>query len=109
MAIDPTNPYAKKLKGGTEHMPGSKKTTSKTGVTHYPLDEERENQQRVPPRGEAKEPRSATSQSLENQVAPGPALTPAEERTISRQGAKGGKSSGSRAGLVSSSKKTRRS
>lgn len=89
-------------------MAASKKATpKKTGVTHFPLDEEKKNQKRVPPRGKAKEQMKATSQSRDKRGA-SPALTNGEERRISRLGAKGGKSSGSRAGLVSSSKKTRR-
>lgn len=87
-------------------MAASKKATQKTGVTHFPLEEEKKNQKRVPPRGKTKE--EMTSQSRNKRGARSPALTAVEERTISRQGAKGGKSSGSRAGLVSSSKKTRR-
>ena len=88
-------------------MAASKKATQKTGVTHFPLEEEKKNQKRVPPRGKAKEPIKTTSQSRDKRGA-STALTTVEERTISRLGAKGGKSSGSRAGLVSSSKKTRR-
>lgn len=86
-------------------MAASKKATQKTGVTHFPL-EEKKNQQRVPPRGKSKAQMKTTSQSRKGGALP--ALTMNEERTISRLGAKGGKSSGSRAGLVSSSKKTRR-
>jgi hypothetical protein len=89
-------------------MAASKKATQKTGVTHFPLEEEKKNQKRVPPRGKTKEEMKTTSQSRDKRGARSPALTAVEERTISRQGAKGGKSSGSRAGLVSSSKKTRR-
>lgn len=83
-----------------------KKATQKTGVTHFPLEEEKKNQQRVPPRGKSKAQMKTTSQSRKGGTLP--ALTTGEERAISRLGAKGGKSSGSRAGLVSSSKKTRR-
>jgi hypothetical protein len=89
-------------------MAASKKAAQKTGVTHHPLEEEKKNQKRVPPRGKAKKPKKTASQSRDERGAPSPALTTAEERTISRRGAKGGKSSGSRAGLVSSSRKTRR-
>jgi hypothetical protein len=89
-------------------MPETKKATPKTGVTHYALEEESENQRRIPPRGMAKEQLKTTSQPSKDGGAQPPTLTDAEERTISRQGAKGGKSSGSRAGLISSSKKTRR-
>jgi hypothetical protein len=104
MAIMPTDSYAdRELK--EDLMAASKKTTQKTGVTHFPLEEEKQNQQRVPPRGKAKEPMK--TQSRDKRGAPS-ASTTVEERTISGLGAKGGKSSGSRAGLVSSSKKTRR-
>jgi hypothetical protein len=89
-------------------MAPSKKTTPKTGVTHFPLQDEKANQKRVPPRGQAKEQAKTTSQSPKKGRTRSAALTAVEERTISRQGAKGGKSSGSRAGLTSSSKKTRR-
>jgi len=87
-------------------MAASKKATEKTGVTHFPLEEEKNNQKRVPPRGKTKEQMKSVS-SRDERGAPS-ASAPYEERTISRLGAKGGKSSGSRAGLVSSSKKTRR-
>ncbi|HKN85991.1 MAG TPA: hypothetical protein VJV04_03945 [Nitrospiraceae bacterium] len=82
-----------------------KKATQKTGMTHFPLEEEKNNQKRVPPRGKTKEQMKTASQTRDKREA---SSATDEERTISRAGAKGGKSSGSRAGLVSSSKKTRR-
>jgi len=85
-------------------MAVSKKATQKTGVTHFPLEEEKNNQKHVPPRGKTKEQMKSVSPRDER----GAPSAPDEERRISRLGAKGGKSSGSRAGLVSSSKKTRR-
>jgi hypothetical protein len=88
-------------------MAASKKATPKTGVTHFPLQDEKANQKRVPPRGKTQEQMKTTSQSPKKRGTRSTALTAVEERTISRQGAKGGKSSGSRAGLISSSKKTR--
>jgi hypothetical protein len=87
-------------------MAVSKKATQKAGVTHYPLEEEKKNQKRVPPRGQAKGETKAPSR--DKREARFPTVPTAGERTISRRGVKGGKSSGSRAGLVSSSKKTRR-
>jgi hypothetical protein len=89
-------------------MAPSKKATPKTGVTHFPLQDEKANQKRVPPRGKTKAQMKTTSQSSKKRAARSIALTAVEERAISRQGAKGGKSSGSRAGLISSNKKTRR-
>lgn len=89
-------------------MAPSKKATPKTGVTHFPLQDEKANQKRVPPRGKTQEQMKTTSQSSKKRGTRSTALTAIEERTISRQGAKGGKSSGSRAGLISSSKKIRR-
>jgi hypothetical protein len=89
-------------------MAASKKATPKTGVTPFPLQDEKANQKRVPPRGQAKKQTKTTSPSPKKRGTPSAALTAVEERTISRQGAKGGKSSGSRAGLISSSKKIRR-
>ena len=86
-------------------MAASKKAIQKTGVTHFPLEEEKKNLRRVPPREKSKA-QMKTSQSRKGGAQP--ALTTGEERAISRLGAKSGKSSGSRAGLVSSSKKTRR-
>jgi hypothetical protein len=88
-------------------MAESKKATKKTGVTHFALEAESENQQRVPPRGMAKK-QVKTASPGKTRRTKASILTAAEERAISRQGAKGGKSGGSRAGLVSSSKKTRR-
>jgi hypothetical protein len=89
-------------------MAASKKATPKTGVTHFPLQDEKANQKRVPPRGKTQEQMKTTSQSPKKRGTRSTALTAVEERTISRQGVKGGKSSGSRAGLISASKKTRR-
>lgn len=89
-------------------MPDTNKRTAKTGVAHYALEEESENQRRGPPRGMTKEEMNATSQPVKDIGAQTEALTGSEEPTMSRQGAKGGKSSGSRAGLTSSSKKNSR-
>jgi len=75
-------------------MAASNKATQKTGVTHFPLEEEKKNQQRIPPRGKSKAQMKTTSQSRKGGTLP--ALTTGEERAISRLGAKGGKSSGSR-------------
>lgn len=87
-------------------MAASNKAAQKTGVTHFPLEEEKKNQTRVPPRGKTKEQMKTASRR--DGDAPPPSVTTAAEGTISRQGTKGGKSNGSRAGLVSSGKKTRR-
>lgn len=89
-------------------MAASKKATQKTGVTHYPPEEETNNQKRLPPRGKAKEQRKTASQSRDERAARLPTVTTVEERTISGLGTKGGKSSGSWAGLISAGKKTRR-
>ena len=88
-------------------MPGTKKATKKMGVTHFALEAESANQQRVPPRGMAKKQVKTVSPG-KTRGTKARTLTAGEERAISRQGAKGGKTGGSRAGLVSSSKKTRR-
>jgi len=93
-----------------EHMAEGKKAgKTKTGVTHFPLQEEDENQKRVPPRGQAKKQRPATpGTGKPRDRASTSATSEGEERTIARRGTKGGKSSGSRAGLVSAGKKARR-
>ncbi|WP_447978273.1 hypothetical protein [Candidatus Nitrospira bockiana] len=79
------------------------------GVTHFPLEQERKNQARVPDRQEeddravrAPHAKKATKKSA---VVRAERVKPSEERTISRRGAKGGKTGGSRAGLRSQSKK----
>lgn len=89
-------------------MAESKKATKTTGVTHFPLQEEKKTQQRVPPRGASKQEMKGISQSGRKRGAQPAASMSADERTITRRGAKGGKSGGSRAGLVSSNKKNSR-
>jgi hypothetical protein len=85
-------------------MAGSNKATKKTGVTHFPLQEEK-TQQRVPPRGDEMKgiPQSGRKRGTKSE-----ASRSADEQTITSRGAKGGKSGGLRAGLVSSSKKNSR-
>jgi hypothetical protein len=66
----------------------------KTGVTHFALEEEKKNQERVPPRGASKEEMNTTSPSGPEPSAPPAVADDADEQTISRRSAKGGKTDG---------------
>lgn len=72
-------------------MAASPEDNKKTGVTHFALEEEKKNQERVPPRGASKEEMNMTSPSGPAENGP-PEV--ADEQTISRRSAKGGKSGG---------------
>ncbi|WP_447985949.1 hypothetical protein [Nitrospira sp. Nam74] len=75
-------------------MAESSDDNKKTGVTHFALEEEKKNQERVPPRGASKEEIKTTSQSTPEQNAPLAVAEDADEQTISRRSAKGGESGG---------------
>ena len=82
-------------------MAKTARRTRTVGITHHPLDAERGNQKRVPPRGEAKEKKKTRTRADSSR-------SERETGTIARRGAKGGKTGGSRAGLVSRNKKSDR-
>jgi len=74
------------------------------GITHFPLEQEAMNQEAVSPRGQAKQkgsqskalPRKRTGVASEDA-----AIDKVADRTISSKGGKGGRTSGSRAALLS--------
>jgi hypothetical protein len=74
-------------------MAGSPDDNKKTGVTHFAPEEEKKNQERVPPRGVSKEEMKTISQSGPEQN-PARVADDADEQTISRRSAKGGKTGG---------------
>ncbi|MBD0304980.1 MAG: hypothetical protein ICV76_00280 [Nitrospiraceae bacterium] len=86
-----------------------KRRTRTTGITNLPLKAEQENQDRVPPRGRSKKTQGASStQRTDGRATASGSLSEKEKREIDSKGAKGGKTGGSRAGLISSNKKTNR-
>ena len=90
-------------RGGTQ----SKRTV---GITHQSLEEEQENQARVPPRGQAKQGSGTTAQDRKHEsLLKSPGISEEEVNRLSGRGGKGGKAGGSRAGLVSFSEEKRRS
>lgn len=87
----------------------TKKQASRTGITHFPLPEERDSQKRVPSRAESRgqgrqEPGvGGRGHRLSRKPAPQP--TPRRDGQRGAKGVKGGKTGGSRAGLLSNSRK----
>jgi hypothetical protein len=86
------------------------KTMRPAGITHHPLEQEQGRQKQVPPRGKAKDPSksppkagSARGHRLSRQEGPQGA-TSATEAHFEGIGGKGGKTGGSRAGLLASRK-----
>ena len=85
----------------------SKKATRRTGITHFPLQEEKISQREVPPRGKKKEGASQTTRSgkrghrLSRKAGRSVTLS---ENDFKGSGGKGGKTGGSRAGLLASRK-----
>lgn len=89
--------------------PKTKKQAGRTGITHFPLPEERDSQERVPSRGKSggkgtQEPGvGGRGHRLSRKPAPQP--TPQRDGQAGAKGVKGGKTGGSRAGLLSTSRK----
>jgi hypothetical protein len=75
-------------------MPESPDDNKKTGITHFPLEEEKKNQEGVPSRGASQEESKTTSQPAPSHGAPIAVAKDADEQTISRRSAKGGQSGG---------------
>jgi hypothetical protein len=74
----------------------------RVGITHFPFEEEALNQQRLPPRGKAKQKRTQTRPRKTRMALVDNRPTGSRtERKISSKSAKGGKSNGSRAALLS--------
>ena len=89
----------------------SKKATRRTGITHFPLQEEQISQREVPPRGKKKEGASQTTRSgkrghrLSRKAGRSVTLS---ENDFKGSGGKGGKTRGPRAGLLASRKSSKR-
>jgi hypothetical protein len=80
----------------------------RVGITHFPLEEEAFNQQVLPPRGQAKQKRTQTeSRKARMALVDNRPTEKATERTVSNKSAKGGKTSGSRAALLSRRRSSR--
>ena len=92
-------------------MAASNQESKHIGITHHPLDAEQDNQQRVPARGQAKKqtgPKmSGTSRGYRLSRKPGRDY-PESDGGTARKSGKGGKTGGSRAGLLSTSRKVDR-
>lgn len=89
------------------------KEKRQTGITHFPLDAEEDNQERVPPRGATKEGSenlpapgtgSVKGHRLSRQEGRGEVEVVESDGEFAAKSGKGGKTSGSRAGVVSSRK-----
>jgi hypothetical protein len=94
-------------KKGHTNMP--QPTRKKTGITHFPLVAEQGSQERVPPRGKTKEvsgPATASGTRRGHRLSrrKGSAMASGSNEGFTAKGVKGGKSGGSRAGLLSSRK-----
>lgn len=79
----------------------------RTGITHFPIEEERNSRQRVPPGSRKAEAEESQGHRLSRRAGPQKLITDSE-RSFEGKGGKGGKSRGSRAGLLSASRKTKR-
>jgi hypothetical protein len=87
-----------------------KNQTDRTGITHFPLSKEQESQKRVPPpaeskgKGTAKPGVGGRGQRLSRNAAP--QIRPStRDGRFATKAAKGGKTGGSRAGLLSANRK----
>ena len=82
------------------------------GITHHPLDAEQDSQKRVPPRGKAKRQSgpnmSGTRRGHRLSRQAGRDNSEESDAGITRKSGKGGKTRGSRAGLLSTSRKAAR-
>jgi hypothetical protein len=93
-------------------MLSKKKPTRRTGITHFPLEDEKISQREVPPRGKKKEGVSPTTRSgkrghrLSRKLGRPDALS--SENDFKGSGGKGGKTGGSRAGLLASRKTSKK-
>jgi len=90
----------------------------RTGITHFPLESEQDNQERVPPRGHAKDGtqpeltpgtgpvkgRRLSRQHDAAEESPEPPEPGEGDASLTPKSAKGGKTSGSRAGMLASRK-----
>jgi|SRR4051812_22893719 hypothetical protein len=85
---------------------------SKAGITHFPLRKEQESQERVPPQSQIKRVSNVEKGAvgrghrLSRKATPKALLE--SEGLFEGKGGKGGKTGGSRAGLLSASRKTQK-
>lgn len=90
----------------------SKKSKRRTGITHFPLTDEKSSQRQVPPRGKKKKGASPTTKPgkkghpLSRKAGRAGALS--SENDFEGSGGKGGKTGGSRAGLLASRKSSKK-
>jgi hypothetical protein len=89
----------------------NKKQPGRTGITHFPLPKEQDRQERVPTRSESKLGTTkpgvgGRGHRLSRKAAPQP-LSKLDGR-FEAKGTKGGKTGGSRAGLLSASRKVKK-
>lgn len=82
---------------------GHPQKKKQVGITHDPVDQEEETQQQLPPRGRGKQGTGTRTpdRARRTELFEPRGVTAEEEASLSSRGSKGGKSRGSRAGLVS--------
>jgi hypothetical protein len=78
----------------------------KSGITHFPLREEQESQNRVPDPGQSEPPAGSRGHRLSRSS--GSQQLTKSEGLFEGKGGKGGKTGGSRAGLLSASRKVQK-
>ena len=90
----------------------SKKSKQRTGITHFPLEDEKISQRQVPPRGKKKEGASPTTRQGKTgkrlSRKSGRAGILSSNNDFEGSGGKGGETGGSRAGLLASRKSSKR-
>jgi len=90
----------------------SKKSKQQTGITHFPLQDEKISQRQVPPRGKKKEGASPTMRPGKRghrlSRKSGRAGAVSSNNEFEGSGGKGGKTGGSRAGLLASRKSSKK-
>jgi hypothetical protein len=79
----------------------------KVGITHFPVKSEQAQQEKVPPRGTKQTARSDQSSRGHRLSREQKSVSSDPEGRFLGKGGKGGKTRGSRAGLLSSSRKVR--
>lgn len=78
------------------------RTRRETGITHYPIEQEQDSQEQVPPPPNPEEGGSMRGHRLSRQE--GNQAKGSSENSFEGKGGKGGKTGGSRAGLLGSRK-----
>ena len=100
------------LEARRRHLMVSKKSKQRTGITHFPLEDEKISQRQVPPRGKKKEGASPTTRQGKTgkrlSRKSGRAGIFSSNNDFEGSGGKGGKTGGSRAGLLASRKSSKK-